>query len=112
MSEFNNTIPANLSQSGHEGGVTKDGERIPPDAMVELVVLRNQLAKVLVDHRLKLHFCYPKGGTLDEVRANIHKNPLYNMGDAIMIVVNEGDFGCLTLAVDVLESKYPEDTNK
>ena len=30
----------------------------------------------------------------------------------IMIVVNEGDFGCLTLAVDVLESKYPEDTNK
>lgn len=38
-----------------------------------------------------LRFAMAKGQTREEMRANIHNEPLYAIGDAVLIWVNEGD---------------------
>lgn len=39
-----------------------------------------------------IRYCRAKGHTADEMRAALHSSPLYQLGDAALVWVNEGDF--------------------
>ena len=102
---YGNYIPDGKNQFGHDGGMTAGGEKIPAAAMAEIVALRKELSEVLIDKPLPLHIAEPKGITFVEMRDNIRKNELYQMGDAVLFWINEGDLGMLTLYGNVVVCK-------
>lgn len=100
---------AQALNDGSGRGITKSGEIVPIEAMNEIYVLKRYIQSFLVEPALRLNWACPIGQTFEEMRANLYKTPLYGMGDARLIWVNEGDFGLLTLHVDMLESKANTD---
>lgn len=102
---FGNYVPAGWNQYGQEGGMTLEGEKIPASAMMEILALRKELSEVLIDKPLPLHIAQPKGETMTEMRANINNNELYQMGDAVLFWINEGDLSMLTVYGNVVVCK-------
>lgn len=102
---FGNYIPTSWNQYGHSGGMTLEGEKIPKAAMMEILALRRELSELLIDKPLPLRIAQPKGETMMEMRANINKNELYQMGDAVLFWINEGDLSMLTLYGNVVVCK-------
>jgi hypothetical protein len=108
--EFGNYIPQGWHVYGYQGGMTEEGETIPPSAMKEIISLRMALADVLVDNKHPLRVARARGQSFDEMRDNLYTNPLYGMGDATLIWANEGDMGLLTFYQDLLYLPYPDET--
>lgn len=60
-----------------------DIERVSADAL--------RAAPVLPDRGWRLNYAHVKGDTLAEMRAAAHHHPIYQLGDAVLVWVNEGD---------------------
>lgn len=90
-------------------GVTDLGNHVPPEAMKQILIMKGYIQDFLVDPNLQIRYAIPRGQTFEEMRSNVQKTDLYNMGDCIMIWINEGDFSMLTFHYDVLECRTKSD---
>lgn len=99
---FGNHIPPGWDRSGSDGGSTSTGVSIPASAMKEILALRAELAKVLVDKPITVHLAQAKGQTMEEIRNNFYQSGLYKMGDASLYWINEGDLTMLTIFGNVV----------
>ena len=95
-------IPQGYDAYGRDGGMTPDGCHVPKQAMMEILALRRQVQSHLVDPKLTFRYSRVWGENIDEMREKLYQTPLYSMGDALLIWVNEGDLSMLTYICNVL----------